>query len=57
MELSKFEITDSKLEHSNWHFPGLIKTRPLRDLDDDDFLINHKVDSLAFGCAGTCDRG
>ncbi|KAK3115042.1 hypothetical protein LTR53_006036 [Teratosphaeriaceae sp. CCFEE 6253] len=44
MELSKFEITDSKLEHSNWHFPSLIKTRPLRDLDDDDFLINHKID-------------
>ncbi|KAK0352836.1 hypothetical protein LTR59_015809 [Friedmanniomyces endolithicus] len=44
MELTKFEITDSKLEHSNWHFPGLIKTRPLRDLDDDDFLINHKID-------------
>ncbi|KAK4903463.1 hypothetical protein LTR27_000394 [Elasticomyces elasticus] len=43
MDLSKYEITDSKLEHSNWRFPSLIKTRPLRELDEDDFLINHKV--------------
>ncbi|KAK3615403.1 hypothetical protein LTR56_026611 [Elasticomyces elasticus] len=44
MDLSKYEITDSKLEHSNWRFPSLIKTRPLRELDEDDFLINHKID-------------
>ena len=46
MELSKFEISDSKLEHSNWRFPSLIKTRPLRELDDEDFLVNHKVGSI-----------
>ncbi|KAK5720497.1 hypothetical protein LTR17_014973 [Elasticomyces elasticus] len=44
MDLSKYEITDSKLEHSNWRFPSLIKTRPLHELDEDDFLINHKID-------------
>jgi len=41
--MEKFEISDSKLEHNDWRFPKEIKTRPLRELDDDDFLINHKV--------------
>ncbi|KAK5131999.1 hypothetical protein LTR08_000420 [Meristemomyces frigidus] len=44
MALHKFEITDSKLEHNNWRFPNSIKTRPLRELDDEDFLVNHKID-------------
>ncbi|RMY97540.1 hypothetical protein D0862_08018 [Hortaea werneckii] len=41
--LAKWEIRDSQLEHNNWKFPGHIKTRPLRDLDDDDFLVHHKA--------------
>ncbi|RMZ34411.1 hypothetical protein D0859_01419 [Hortaea werneckii] len=41
--LAKWEIRDSQLEHNNWKFPGLIKTRPLRDLEDDDFLVHHKA--------------
>ncbi|KXL45439.1 hypothetical protein M433DRAFT_153566 [Acidomyces richmondensis BFW] len=44
MELQKFEISDSKLEHNNWRFPATIKTRPLRELEEDDFLVNHKID-------------
>ncbi|KAH9844576.1 hypothetical protein Tdes44962_MAKER07273 [Teratosphaeria destructans] len=44
MELHKFEISDSKLEHNNWHFPTTIRTRPLRELDEEDFLVNHKID-------------
>lgn len=43
MALHKFELRDSQLEHNDWRFPNHIKTRPLRDLDDDDFLINHKA--------------
>jgi hypothetical protein len=30
-------------QHNNWRFPNIIKIRPLRDLDDEDFLTNHKV--------------
>ncbi|KAI7164639.1 hypothetical protein KC349_g527 [Hortaea werneckii] len=41
--LAKWEIRDSQLEHNNWKFPGHIKTRPLRDLEDDDFLVHHKA--------------
>ncbi|KAI6912409.1 hypothetical protein KC355_g18194 [Hortaea werneckii] len=41
--LAKWEIRDSQLEHNNWKFPGNIKTRPLRDLEDDDFLVHHKA--------------
>lgn len=41
--LAKWEIRDSQLEHNNWKFPGHLKTRPLRDLDDDDFLVHHKA--------------
>lgn len=44
MALRKFDISDSKLEHNNWKFPSTIKLRPLRDLDDDEFLVNHKID-------------
>lgn len=43
MAVHTFEIRDSQLEHNDWRFPNHIKTRPLRELDDDDFLINHKV--------------
>ncbi|OTA24998.1 hypothetical protein BTJ68_12352 [Hortaea werneckii EXF-2000] len=46
--LAKWEIRDSQLEHNNWKFPGHIKTRPLRDLEDDDFLVHHKA-SAGFG--------
>lgn len=42
--LEKFEITDSRLEHNNWAFPGTLKTRELRKLEEEDFLINHKID-------------
>ncbi|KAI5357830.1 Putative corA, transmembrane region [Septoria linicola] len=42
--LEKFEITDSRLEHNNWQFPPTLKTRPLRKLEEEDFLINHKID-------------
>ncbi|GAB7363235.1 hypothetical protein MBLNU230_g3517t1 [Neophaeotheca triangularis] len=41
--LQRFEISDSKLEHSNWRFPATIKTRPLRDLAQEDFLTHHKA--------------
>ncbi|KAI7369401.1 hypothetical protein KC354_g1975 [Hortaea werneckii] len=41
--LAKWEIRDSQLEHNNWKFPGHLKTRPLRDLEDDDFLVHHKA--------------
>ncbi|KAI7309829.1 hypothetical protein KC315_g12842 [Hortaea werneckii] len=41
--LAKWEIRDSQLEHNNWRFPGHLKTRPLRDLEDDDFLVHHKA--------------
>lgn len=34
-------------QHNNWHFPNNIKTRPLRELDDDDFLHNHKASAVA----------
>ncbi|CZT23512.1 uncharacterized protein RCC_09226 [Ramularia collo-cygni] len=44
MELQKFEISDSRLEHNNWQFPKLLKTRPLRKLGEEDFLVNHKID-------------
>lgn len=42
--LRKFTISDSELGHNNWRFPPQIKERPLRDLDDDEFLVNHKID-------------
>jgi hypothetical protein len=44
MALRKFTISDSELGHNNWRFPAQIKLRPLRDLDDEDFLVNHKID-------------
>lgn len=44
MALRKFTISDSELGHNNWRFPTQIKLRPLRDLDDEDFLVNHKID-------------
>lgn len=44
MALKKFEITDSDLEHNTWRFPASIKLRALRDLDEDDFLVNHRID-------------
>ena len=43
MELQTYQISDSRLSHLNWHFPSNIKLRPLRDPEDDDFLVNHKV--------------
>jgi len=49
--MEKFEISDSKLEHNNWRFPKEIKTRPLRDLDEDDFLVNHKASFSMFTVA------
>ena len=48
--LTPLQVTDSKLEHNNWRFPNTIKIRPLRDLDDDDFLINHKVCPASRNC-------
>lgn len=42
--LQKFEITDEKLEHNEWRFPSSIRLRPLRELEDEDFLVNHKID-------------
>ncbi|CAK1361629.1 uncharacterized protein RHO25_004799 [Cercospora beticola] len=42
--LEKFEITDSRLEHNDWLFPSTLKTRPLRKLEEEDFLTNHKID-------------
>ncbi|KAK6437197.1 hypothetical protein LTR95_006613 [Oleoguttula sp. CCFEE 5521] len=42
--LRKFEISDSKLEHNNWRFPSPIRLKPLRELDDEDFLTHHKID-------------
>ncbi|KAI7264305.1 hypothetical protein KC345_g8863 [Hortaea werneckii] len=51
--LAKWEIRDSQLEHNNWKFPGLIKTRPLRDLEDDDFLIHHKANAGLTGAMMT----
>ena len=44
MALRKFTISDSELGHNNWRFPTQIKLRPLRNLDDEDFLVNHKID-------------
>lgn len=44
MALRKFTISDSELGYTNWHFPSHIKLRPLRDLEDEDFLVNHKID-------------
>lgn len=49
------QVTDSKLEHNNWRFPNNIKIRPLRGLDDDDFLINHKVGFVAKSIRGVTD--
>lgn len=43
MELQTYQISYSRLSHLNWHFPSNIKLRPLRDPEDDDFLVNHKV--------------
>ncbi|KXS97479.1 hypothetical protein AC578_9077 [Pseudocercospora eumusae] len=44
--LSKFQISDSTLEkqHNDWKFPDTLKARPLRKLEEEDFLINHKID-------------
>jgi hypothetical protein len=44
MALRKFTISDSELGHNNWRFPTQIRLRPLRDLDDEEFLVNHKID-------------
>ncbi|KAM0714814.1 hypothetical protein Q7P37_009278 [Cladosporium fusiforme] len=44
MALRKFTISDAELEHNNWQFPSHIKQRPLRDLEDEEFLLNHKID-------------
>jgi hypothetical protein len=44
MALRKFTISDSELSHNNWRFPAQIKPKPLRNLDDEDFLENHKID-------------
>ncbi|WPG99167.1 Hypothetical protein R9X50_00197800 [Acrodontium crateriforme] len=44
MDLLKFEISDSKLEHNNWRFPSNIRLRPMLELDEEDFLVNHKID-------------
>lgn len=44
MALRKFNISDSELGHNNWQFPSQIKLRPLRDLEEEDFLVNHKID-------------
>jgi hypothetical protein len=30
-------------QHNNWKFPQTLKTRPLRKLDEEDFLVNHKA--------------
>ncbi|KAI7235775.1 hypothetical protein KC330_g4074 [Hortaea werneckii] len=55
--LAKWEIRDSQLEHNNWKFPGHIKTRPLRDLEDDDFLVHHKAsEHVLSGVAVMIDR-
>ncbi|SMQ47519.1 unnamed protein product [Zymoseptoria tritici ST99CH_1A5] len=43
-ELQKWEISDSRLEHNDWKFPQTLKTRPLRKLEEEDFLVNHKID-------------
>jgi hypothetical protein len=43
MALQKFTISDSELSHNNWRFPTQIKPRPFRT-DDEDFLVNHKID-------------
>ncbi|QIW97052.1 hypothetical protein AMS68_002570 [Peltaster fructicola] len=42
--LRKYATSDTELERSNWRFPAAIKLRPLRDLEDDDFLTDHTID-------------